>query len=260
MISIFDYTAQQLQTFLLILLRVSGILIAAPIFGHQAVPRQIKIGLALILSFILVPLTSTVAVNFPQEIIPLGFFLAKELIAGLFIGFAFLLIFLGVQMGGSIVGLQIGFGLVSIFDPQSQEQISVIGELQFLLAMLFFLAINGHHILISSIFQSFKIIPPGAIQFSSLAAEKMVSMMAMSFVIAIKIAAPLLVTLFLTDVALGIIARTMPQMNVFIVGFPLKIGVGLLMLVFTLPLFSLILEKLIMNLDLDVGWLINYLS
>ena len=190
----------------------------------------------------------------------MGFFLAKELIAGLFIGFAFLLIFLGVQMGGSLVGLQIGFGLVSVFDPQSQEQTSVIGELQFLLAMLFFLAINGHHILISSIFQSFKIIPPGAIGFSSLAAEKMVSMMAMSFVIAIKIAAPLMVTLFLTDVALGIIARTMPQMNVFIVGFPLKIGVGLVMLVFSLPLFSLILEKLIMNLDLDVGWLINYLS
>jgi flagellar biosynthetic protein FliR len=163
-------------------------------------------------------------------------------------------------MGGSLIGMQIGFGLVNVIDPQSGQEVSVIGTLQFLLAMLFFLAVNGHHIIISSIFDSFKIIPPGGVQFSSSAGEKIIQMIAASFVIAIKIAAPLMVTLFLTDIALAIIARTIPQMNVFIVGFPLKIGVGFLMLVFTLPLFSLILERLFTNLDLDVGWLIKYLS
>jgi len=260
MIPIFNYTAQQIETFLLVLLRVSGILIVAPIFGHQAVPQQIKIGFALCLSLILVPLVSTVPVSFPQAIIPLGLFLAKELVAGLFIGFTFLLIFYGVEMGGSIVGMQIGFGLVNVIDPQSGQEVSVIGTLQFLLAMLFFLAINGHHIIISSILDSFKIIPPGGVQFSSPVGEKIIRMVAACFVIAIKIAAPLMVTLFLTDVALAMIARTIPQMNVFIVGFPLKIGVGFLMLIFTLPLFSLILERLFMNLDSDVGWLIKYLS
>ncbi len=260
MIPALDYTAQQIETFLLILLRVSGILIVAPIFGHNAVPRQIKIAFSLFLSLILVPMVNTVGINFPGEIIPLGLFLVKEIVAGFLIGFVFLLIFIGIQMGGSFVGLQMGFGMVNMIDPQSQEQIPVIGELMFLLAMLFFLAIDGHHIIIGSIFQSFKVIPPGSITFSPSAAEKIIRMTAMAFVIALKIAAPLMVTLFLTDIALGIIARTIPQMNVFIVGFPLKIGVGFLMLVFSLPLFGLILEKLIMSLDLDVGCLINYLS
>jgi flagellar biosynthetic protein FliR len=259
MFSIIDFTQTQIEIFLLVLLRVGGILFVAPIFGHKSVPAILKIGFSLILALILVPLVKFNSASLPDSFFSLTLVLGREVACGLLIGFLLLLIFIGVQMAGFLVGLQMGFGIVNIFDPNSQTQISVIGQFKFLIAMLFFLAINGHHILISAIFESFRIIPLGQVNFSPLAIDKIIQMFAQVFAIAIKIEAPVLVTLFLTDVAMAIVARTIPQMNIFIVGFPVKIGVGLFVLAFSLPVFGMILEKLFLGWETNLNQLLHFM-
>jgi flagellar biosynthetic protein FliR len=175
-----------------------------------------------------------------------------EIIAGLVIGFAAILLFMGVQLSGQIIGFQIGFSMVEAFDPSSAQGMSIIGQFQFILALLVFLAIDGHHLLIAAVVQSFSIVPIGHIVFTGDTAQILTRMAVDVFAIAVKLSAPVLVTLFLTDVALGIIARTVPQMNVFIVSFPLKIGAGLLILVASLPFFNFVLTKLFQNMDRDL--------
>ena len=122
--------------------------------------------------------------------------------------------------------------------------------------MLFFLAVNGHHLVISAIAGSFNVIPLGQINFSQLSAEIMTRAAVNTIALAIKLGAPCIVTLFLLDVSLGIVARTVPQMNIFIIGFPLKIGVGLFMLGISFPIFGYVFTKLLQNLDTNLNQLI----
>jgi flagellar biosynthetic protein FliR len=141
---------------------------------------------------------------------------------------------------------------MEVIDPNSSQGVSIIGQFQFILALLIFLAIDGHHLLINAVVQSFAIVPLGHVAISGATAEIMTRICVDIFAIAVKLSAPVIVTLFLTDVALGIIARTVPQMNVFIVAFPLKIGAGLLILAASLPFFNYVLGKLILGMDRDL--------
>ncbi|MBD3234605.1 MAG: flagellar type III secretion system protein FliR, partial [candidate division Zixibacteria bacterium] len=131
-----------------------------------------------------------------------------------------------------------------------------IGELKFILALLIYMAINGHHFLIKAVFQSFQIIPPGTASLNLATAEHFLRMVVNTFIIAIKIAGPAMITLFLTSVALGIIARTVPQMNVFIVGFPLKIGVGMLVLAAGLTYFSAVFTRMMTIAEKNIATLL----
>jgi flagellar biosynthesis protein FliR len=250
--SILDFSALELEKFLLILLRVGGILIISPVFGHRNIPTLAKIGLMGMLALILVPIVPSGGLNGPGNLGSLFTMAATEIIAGLVIGFAAILLFMGVQLSGQIIGFQIGFSMVEAYDPSSAQGMSIIGQFQYILALLVFLAIDGHHLLIGAIVQSFSIVPIGHIVLSGATAQILTRMAVDVFAIAVKLSAPVLVTLFLTDVALGIIARTVPQMNVFIVSFPLKIGAGMLILVASLPFFNFVLTKLIQGLDKDL--------
>lgn len=174
---------------------------------------------------------------------------AKEILLGAIIGLLFRLIFMGVKTAGSIIGYQIGFALVSMPDVEQGGQVSIMGQLWFLVATLIFLSINGHHLVISAFAESYEVIPPGMVGLASSVGELMIKYTAYVFVIALKIASPVMIALFLTDVALGTIAKTMPTMNVFFVGFPIKIGVGLMVIAMSLPIFAYVLEKATMYLD-----------
>ena len=218
--SLLQLSALEFEKLLLVILRVGGIMTVAPIFGHRNVPKMVKIGLILLLSIILLPTLANVPVELPSELFSMTGVLAKEVVAGLAVGFTSLLLFIAVQFAGNIIGLQMGFGIVNVIDPNSQAQVPLIGQFQFILAMLIFLSLNGHHLLISAIANSFQVIPLGQITFTSLTSEILIRAIVDTIALAIKLGAPCIVTLFLLDVSLGIIARTVPQMNIFIVGFP----------------------------------------
>jgi flagellar biosynthetic protein FliR len=255
-----DLTAGQFEKFLLILVRVGGIMSVSPVFGHRNIPAFVKIGFIGILSLILVPIVPATGLSVEGSLTSIFGLVAKELLAGLLIGFSSMVLFMGVQLAGQIMGFQVGFAIVEVFDPSSAQGMSIIGQFQFILALLIFLAIDGHHLLINAVVQSFSIVPLGQITFSPASAEIIIRICVDIFAVAVKIGAPVIVTLFLTDVALGIIARTVPQMNVFIVGFPLKIGAGLLILGASMPFFNYVLTKMIQGMDRDLLRLIASLK
>lgn len=264
----FDITIGQLEYFFLVLFRVSGMMISAPVLGSRSVPHRVKIGLSLAIAIILFPILKTDEFTVYRRTLPFVLVLFREVTIGIFIGYAAMLLFVGVQLAGQLVGVQMGFGMANVIDPQSSLQVPLIAQFQYLLAALIFLCIDGHHWLLQAIAASFKVVsfPEVLSNTNSVplypvkAAVHLVEMFGNIFMIAIKIGAPVMVALFLTSVALGILARAVPQINIFILGFPIKIAVGLLSLATSLPLFVHVLQGLFLNMREDISALLSAMS
>lgn len=257
MLDIINYGAEKLQLFILILMRIGGIMLTAPIFSHRSVPRRMAVAMSLGLAVVLTPLMAQTALPQAGSLIGLVFLCLKEIFVGVLIGLVFAVIFLGIRLAGSVVGYQIGFAMVNVVDPNSPDPVSVLGEFWVLLATLIFLIINGHHIVISGLADSFRLIPLGVATPSGRVGEWFLKYSSFVFILAVKFAAPVIMTVFLTEVAMGVLARTMPQMNIFIVGFPLKIFIGLLLVGVSLPAFSYVLRKVCANLDRELAYLMK---
>jgi flagellar biosynthetic protein FliR len=239
---LFNVNLAGLESALFIYFRVAAVLFFAPFFGSAQVPARLKVALALVFSVALYPLVPAGAFHRSSGLFDLVIAVFTELTIGLAIAYAVQLIFAAVQLAGTVVDFQMGFGVVNVIDPQTQSQVSITAQFHNIIAVLFFLAINGHHILIGALVDSFALINPSRIDFSSLTPEFIMKIFSATFIVAVKIAAPMMAVLFFLSVGLGLVARTVPQMNVFIVGFPLQIGVGLLMIGLSMPFFSMILK------------------
>jgi flagellar biosynthetic protein FliR len=245
-------TQDNFLVFLLTIFRVAGLFAIAPILGHRLVPVKVRLLLTLLLAYFLFSYTGSTQLEIGPGLWPLVGIAVREFAFGLLLGFLFQILFIGVQFGGGVIGYQIGFALVNVIDPSTSTNISIIAQVKLLIATLVFLLINGHHIILQALFESFAFVPLGAVSFKTIVADGIVRFTGQVFVIGIKLAAPVMVTLFITDLCLGILARTMPQMNVFIVGFPLKIGIGLFILATTLPLFGYVFTKLVDSTSIEV--------
>ena len=239
-----NITLQEIETVILILARMTTIIAVMPIFGYTAVPLPFKVGLSILLTILVFPfvvLSESYVMGGPVMFVIM---VLREVIVGLIISFVINLIFFGIQFAGQIVGIQIGFGIINVIDPNLQIQVSLIGQLNYMVALLVFLGIDGHHFLIRALVFSYEYIPLSGAEFPVGLVEQATFLTSGVFDIGIRVAAPIMVTLFITDVALGLTARVAPQMNVFIVGFPLKIAVGLLVMTFAMSLFVYVFNKL----------------
>ena len=250
---------EQVEIFGLILVRVLATLAALPIFGDRRIPMTTRIGLAAIIAGLLLPVVRIGQAEAPAHLIALAVLVTKEVAVGLIIGFVSLLIFQAMQYGGQIVGFQMGFAIVNVIDPQSQQQVSLIGEMQYLMAALLFLVLNGHHMLLAAMARSFELVPPFSVSPAPEMFGGLVGMTGEIFVIGVKIAAPAMAALLLTNVALSIVARTVPQMNIFIVGFPIGIAVGLAALAFSTPLVAHIFRGVVSQLERDLVAILQWL-
>ena len=242
--NIFGLSFPEVQKFILIFVRLSTILSITPFYGERGAPIQLKLGLALILTIAVLPMVTDEAPLEIDSLVGFGVALLQSLIAGLIIGFIPLLLFAGVQLGGELSGFQMGFGITSVLDPMSQVRMSLIAQFEYIFAFLVFITINGHLYLLQGIVYSFQVVPLIGASFPEIFGESFIVMTKQLFIIGLKIAAPIMVAIIVTNVGLGILGRTMPQMNIFIVGFPLQIGIGLLTLGMSIPVFTYIFEKL----------------
>ncbi len=214
-----------------------------PFFGYMAVPPQVKIALSFVLAVVLAP---TAAMSIPATmtgVLPIAAAAVSEAIVGLAIGATTLLILMSADFAGTLIGLQMGFSSVTLFDPQAGEEVSIIGRLESMLALIIFISLDGHHMLLNALGGSFSSIPLGGGVFTGQSALLFGRLTAEVFVIAVKLAAPVLAILLLTEIAMGFVSRAMPQMNVFADSFPLKIGIGLISMAVTWPLFVYVLSK-----------------
>ncbi len=253
-----SYWLDEFHIFLLILLRVSALLIVAPIFGHRLFLARAKVGLAVMVSMVIFPIVDRFDV--PVGFLPYAVMMVGEVIMGLVIGYAVLLLFIGIQFAGQLAGLQMGFGIVNVIDPASHDQVSIIGQFLNILAILLMLTLDGHHTILNGLLTSFDAVPLGGVVLKAPVAHKMIALTAEVFVIAIKVSAPIMIALFLISTAMGVLARTVPQMNVFIVGFPVQLAVGMSVLMATLPLFQIMIERALKLLERDVLALIDFFA
>ncbi len=260
MFEFLNFTADRVQIFLLVIVRASGMLAFAPIIGHKSIPVMAKIGFMILLSIIIVSTFDTISIVPIESNWDLGGAVLKELFVGTTISLLFVLIFHAAQTAGSLIGYQVGLAMASEFDPNVGAQVSVIGRFWFIMASLIFLTIDGHHMMISAFANSYEVIPAGAVYLDSSIAELVMKYTAYVFVLALKISAPVLITLFLTDVALGTIAKTMPTMNVFFVGFPVKIAMGLIVMAMSLPAFAYVLRQGIIYLDGELNQMFHLMG
>lgn len=254
-----EHWLEQFHVFLLILLRVSALLVVAPIFGHRTWLARAKIGLAFLVTIVLFPMVAEQPFVVPEGVFAYAFMMAREVLMGVVLGFSVLLLFVGIQFAGQLAGLQMGFGIVNVIDPQSANQLSIMGQFLNIFAILLLLSLNGHHMILSGLVTSFEAIPLGGVVFQDGLIYKLMALTSQVFVIAVKIAAPILIALFLVTASMGVLARTVPQMNVFIVGFPLQIGVGLGAFLVTLPLFAVFVERTLYGMDRDLIALVGLL-
>jgi len=239
---IFDLSPIEYQKFLFVLLRVGALIMFFPILGSAQVPGRIKVGLILFVSIAVFPVVRATPMHDPKSLFELVVSLFSEITIGLAVAYTAKLFFTAVQIAGTVVDFQMGFGVVNVIDPQTETQVSVTAQFQNILAILFFLALDAHHIIIGAIVESFFLIDPFQINFSTFTPEIILLLFKATFVTAVKIAAPIMAILFFISVGLGLVARTVPQMNVFIVGFPLQIGVGLFMVGLSVSFFSIVVQ------------------
>jgi flagellar biosynthetic protein FliR len=234
----------QLQLFFLVFLRIGAILMSMPVFESNAMPHLFKLSLAFTVSLILFPLLKLNPLPVSGSIFTLGIDAAKEILLGLTIGFSVKFIFAGVQLAGQLAGYQMGLAIAQVLDPAGSEQIPLLAQFNNLVALMIFLSINAHYWFIQALVQSYRIVPPLSAQFGGSLMEQLIHLGGNIFVIAIQVGAPVIAVLLVTSAAFGLVARTVPQMNVFIVAMPLKIGVGLIFLGFSLPYFAAFLKKI----------------
>jgi len=249
-----------LEGFVLAFLRTGTAIILLPVFGYRAVPLQIKAGLGFVIAIMVAPKVADATASILPGVAAFAAVAVAEVVVGLVFGLVTALILVGAEFAGAIIGVQMGFGMVNILDPQLGQQLTIIGRFQYMAAMLIFIALDAHLQYISILGESFTLIPLGGGIYNNLVALKYAHLTADVFVIAVKLAAPIMTILLLSEMAMGIIARTVPQMNVFIVGFPLKIGMGLLGLAVSWPLFVYVISKVFLHYRSELGRVLTMLG
>ncbi|MEZ0537781.1 flagellar biosynthetic protein FliR [Caldicellulosiruptoraceae bacterium PP1] len=241
---IINVSLNNASIFFLILVRMSGIFIASPIFGRRNIPAYFKIGFAFFTS-IAVFFMFNFKYDVPQDIIQYSFLVIKEFAVGLIVGFITYIVFTTILLAGQIIDTSIGFGVANVIDPMSEIQVPLIGNFLYMLMLLMFFITDAHHVLIRGIFYSYKIIPFGRLSISKIFISHFLEIFIKLFVIGIEISLPILLSMLVVDIILGVLSRAVPQMNVFMVGLPLKIIIGILILVILLPFFSKMILVLI---------------
>jgi flagellar biosynthesis protein FliR len=224
---------EQLQVFFWVLMRVSIIIFFLPLFGARGIPNLWKVGLSMILAIVLFPIVPHIS-KYPETAPQIIIALTSEAIMGLILALAVRMYFTAVQMAGHFMSFQMGFSMARAMDPQSEIQDTVMTEFMYIFSVLIFFSIDGHHILIRALASSLKSIPPNGIVFNGSIAGILVKLGGDIFVIGLKIAAPIILALFLSNLCLGIVARTVPQVNILMIGFPVNLVIGFIFLIMIL--------------------------
>ncbi|SDY91339.1 flagellar biosynthetic protein FliR [Tindallia californiensis] len=233
--SIVEFILLNVELFLLILVRVAGLFSIAPVLGNENVPMITRLGLSVMISFIMLPLMHTIQPTVLNNFPLYTYFVVQEFAVGIAIGFVGTVYFAMFFLAGTIMDRQTGFALANVIDPLTDMEVPIFGNFYNILFMLLFLGINGHHVFIKALHDSYQYIPIGhTISINLNFVEFAIGLFRDITLLAFVLSAPIMMTAFLANVMLGIFAKTMPQINVFVVGMPLRIIVGLLTVWITL--------------------------
>lgn len=231
-------TSGEMNTWIAALLwpltRILALIAAAPLFGNTSVPGRVKVALGVMLALIMAP-----AIPAAPAVDPISWagllILIQEMLIGLAMGFAMRIVFAAIEMAGEVASLTMGLGFASFFDPLTQGRSSAVSQFLALVATMAFLAVNAHLVLLEALAESFFTLPISASPISVGAPYEMVRWGARIFSAGLQLSLPIVAALLITNIALGILTRAAPQLNIFGIGFPISLGVGLLVISIVLP-------------------------
>lgn len=240
-------TSAQLSAWLALFIfpfaRILALIASSPVLGNKQIPARVKIGLALMLTVIVAP-----TLSIQPDIEPAsasGFFvLLQQILAGLAIGFTMRLIFSAFEMAGELAGMQMGLGFASFFDPLNASFSPVVAQFLGIIAALAFLGMDGHLYILAALAESFHTFPISSAVPSAVALHTLAAWGGSMFMYALQISMPLIGALLITNLALGILTRSAPQLNIFAIGFPITLAVGFAALALSLPYMAPLLDHL----------------
>lgn len=248
------------KLFILVAVRFSGLILTAPILGSGNFPVVAKIGLVGMLSFLVTPTIGQLDEPLPSGMLEFSLMGASELIIGLVMGLIMTLAFAAIQVAGQLMDMQSGFGMMNVFNPAFETQFPIFGFFYFILAVLFLLITNGHHLMIIALVSSFETIPIGGLSPDVGLMGHVATWGTMMFYNGILIAAPVVAAMLLAYMTMGLMGRVVPQIHLFVVGFPLTITTALLIVALTTEGYILFLDGLFTEMYRDVDRLVRGLG
>ncbi|MEB0135239.1 flagellar biosynthetic protein FliR [Actimicrobium sp. CCC2.4] len=229
--------------FLWPLTRILGLIAVAPVFGNASVPRRVKVGLGILIAMIVAPL-----VQVPSGLEPMSMqgllILVQQLLIGIAMGFSMRIIFSAVEMAGEVASMTMGLGFATFFDPQSRGRSNAVSQFLSLIVLMVYLAANVHLALLSTLVDSFATMPITVGPLTGNIAEQVVRWASRLFSAGLQLSLPIVAALLITNVALGILTRAAPSLNLFGIGFPITLAIGFTMLGLTLPYLATPMAKL----------------
>ncbi|MEA3423157.1 MAG: flagellar biosynthetic protein FliR [Bacillota bacterium] len=245
--------------YFLVLVRITSFIYTSVFFSTKGIPNLLKIGLSIVLSYIIYTAIS-IDIVVSESIIGYSMQIIFETVYGMALGFATYLVFVSIQMAGQLIDFQIGFSIGTTYDPVTQNKISIFGKIYYWLGFALFLAVDAHHYLILSLIRSYDIMPIGMKSIAIVNGLDFIFIFTNSFKVAFQIALPMLMILFLTDIIMGMLARTVPQINVFILGLPMKVLIGITVLIILIPAVSSMIMPVIESLPYYLDKIIKSLA
>ncbi len=232
-----------LATLIFPLTRILAMISSSPVIGNKQVPKRVKIGLSVLLAIIIAPTLGPMPQVAPGSAQGL-LIIVQQIIIGVAMGFTMRLIFSAVEMAGELIGMQMGLGFASFYDPINATQSVVIAQWMGIIAVLAFLAMNGHLYMLSALAKSFVALPIGGMMTNE-GFYAVARWGGSIFAYALQVSLPILAALLITNIALGILTRAAPQLNLFAIGFPVTLAIGFLVLALAMPSFIVLLDRLV---------------
>lgn len=257
---LFNFDPATFVSFLLTFLRISLVLFLLPFFGGNAIPNTVKAALCVVLSLALFPRLSFAAELLPGHPFGMLIMLLGELVLGLVLGLCVNFIFAAVRTGGQLIGFQMGFAMVNVVDPDTGTSGAVTSHFLYMVSLLTFLSLNGHLYLLKALCLSFDFVPPGGLLIGQSLADNVMEMSGKMFSLAVRIAAPITAAIFLVDLALALVGRAAPQMNILMLGFPLKISVGFFFLGLVFTMMAIYMRDFIGRFDQIFSFILSAAS
>lgn len=246
---IFNFDPAYFLGFLLTFLRMSIVLFMLPIYSVEGLPAQWKAAFCLVIALAIYPNVSLAPESMPAHPFEIALMVLGEAVLGLILSLAVQIFFAGIQAGGELIAMQMGFSMLQFADPTTNSQTGIIAHMLFIVSSLLFLTFDGHIYLLRAFIETYDYIPAGGLFISQTIFDQIFVLAAMLFSLALKIIAPVLAAIFLTELALAFMVRMAPQMHIMELGFPLKILVGFFFLGSIFQMLSLDIQNYIVSLD-----------
>lgn len=245
------------KVFLLVLVRFTGLVVAAPVLGSNNVPVIAKIGLSGLSAMLITPTLPVLGSPLPDDFVAFASIAAGELVIGLMIGFVMTLAFAAIQVGGQVLDMQTGFGLMNIFNPALETQVPIFGFFLFLIAAMYLLITDGHAMMVRALASTYTQIPLGGFVAKPELLFEVSTWGRVMFIDGFLIAAPVAGALMLAYVTMGLLGRLIPQIHLFVIGFPITIAMGLLVVALSLSVYLHLLDGMFYRMFKDVGAMIR---